>query len=70
METAYTTTEGTREMSENEQQVKPTEHPSEPPAKILRSEEIFEGRRQIFIAHGTEIYRLLHTKNGKLILQK
>ena len=47
METAYTTTEGTREMSENEQQVKPTEHPSEPQAKILRSEEIFEGRRQI-----------------------
>ena len=56
-------------MQENEQQAA-TDHASEQQAKILRSEDIFEGRRQVFIAHGTEIYRLLHTKNGKLILQK
>ena len=56
-------------MQEKEQQAT-TDHASEQQAKILRSEDIFEGRRQVFIAHGTEIYRLLHTKNGKLILQK
>ena len=70
MATACLNTEGTREMPNNEQQVTPIEHPTDQQAKILRSEDLFEGRRQIFIAHGTEIYRLLHTKNGKLILQK
>ena len=69
METAYLNNEGTRKMSENDQPVT-TDHSSDQQAKILRSEDLFEGRRQIFIAHGTEIYRLLHTKNGKLILQK
>ena len=56
-------------MEDNEQNMT-TDHASDQQAKILRSEDLFEGRRQIFIAHGTEIYRLLHTKNGKLILQK
>ena len=56
-------------MQENEQPVA-ADHASDQQAKILRSEDLFEGRRQVFIAHGTEIYRLLHTKNGKLILQK
>ena len=56
-------------MQENDQPVT-TDHASDQQAKILRSEDLFEGRRQVFIAHGTEIYRLLHTKNGKLILQK
>ena len=57
-------------MPENEQQAPPTDLPSDLQAKILRSEDLFEGRRQVLIAHGTEVYRLLHTKNGKLILQK
>ena len=57
-------------MPENEQQATTTEMPSDLQAKILRSEDLFEGRRQVLIAHGTEVYRLLHTKNGKLILQK
>ncbi len=56
-------------MQENEQPVA-ADHASDQQAKIHRSEDLFEGRRQVFIAHGTEIYRLLHTKNGKLILQK
>ena len=60
---------GTLVMQGNDQPVT-TDHASDQQAKILRSEDLFEGRRQVFIAHGTEIYRLLHTKNGKLILQK
>ena len=70
MQVADINTEGTRVMPENEQQAPPTEMPSDLQAKILRSEDLFEGRRQVLIAHGTEVYRLLHTKNGKLILQK
>ena len=68
--TYYLLNKGTLEMPENEQQAPTTEMPSDLQAKILRSEDLFEGRRQVLIAHGTEVYRLLHTKNGKLILQK
>ena len=35
-----------------------------------RSEELLEGRREVFILHGKQIYRLLCTRNDKLILQK
>jgi hemin uptake protein HemP len=68
--TYYPLNKGTLEMPENEQQAPPTNMPSDLQAKIHRSEDLFEGRRQVLIAHGTEVYRLLHTKNGKLILQK
>ncbi len=37
---------------------------------VIRSEDLFKGSRQVLISHGSETYRLLHTKNGKLILQK
>ncbi len=37
---------------------------------VFRSEDLFKGSRQVLISHGSETYRLLHTKNGKLILQK
>ncbi len=38
--------------------------------RILRSEELLGGRREVIIEHGSEIYRLRLTRNGKLILQK
>ena len=37
---------------------------------VLRSEDLFQGRREVLIVHGDEVYRLLCTKNNKLILQK
>ena len=43
---------------------KPTEH------KMWLSDDIFCGEREVYIVHGQETYRLLQTKNGKLILQK
>ena len=70
MQVADINTEGTRVMPENEQQPPQSSPAAEIQAKVIRSEDLFEGRRQVLIAHGTEIYRLLHTKNGKLILQK
>ncbi len=39
-------------------------------ARILRSEDLLGGRREVIIEHGSEIYRLRLTRNGKLILQK
>jgi hemin uptake protein HemP len=43
-----------------------------PPAvrKVLRSEELFGSSREIMIRHNGQEYRLLVTKNGKLILIK
>ena len=37
---------------------------------ILRSEDLLQGRREVMIVHGNEVYRLLCTRNNKLILQK
>jgi hemin uptake protein HemP len=37
---------------------------------VLRSEDLLQGRREVLIIHGDELYRLLCTKNNKLILQK
>lgn len=39
-------------------------------ARIVRSEELLQGQSEMFIVHGNQIYRLLRTRNDKLILQK
>lgn len=46
--------------------------PSDAPdaQRIVRSEELFQGGKQVIIEHEDKHYRLLCTKNGKLILQK
>jgi hemin uptake protein HemP len=44
-----------------------------PPAdetRTIRSEEIFAGARVVLIQHADEIYRLMITRNNRLILQK
>ena len=46
----------------------PDQAESNPPP--LRSEDLLHGRREVQILHGDEIYRLMVTRNGKLILQK
>jgi len=38
--------------------------------RVIRSDELLQGERELFIVHGTQVYRLLCTKNDKLILQK
>jgi hemin uptake protein HemP len=37
---------------------------------VVQSEELLHGQREVQIVHGTEVYRLLVTRNNKLILQK
>ena len=38
--------------------------------QIFRSQDLFQGKREIIIEHAEEHYRLLITKSGKLILNK
>ncbi len=38
--------------------------------RVMRSEELLQGQRELIILHGSHIYRLIETRNGKLILQK
>ncbi|MEM7443544.1 MAG: hemin uptake protein HemP [Pseudomonadota bacterium] len=39
-------------------------------SRTLNSSDLLAGRREIIIDHDGELYRLRHTKNGKLILNK
>jgi hemin uptake protein HemP len=41
-----------------------------PERKVLRSEELLGGLREIVIRHNGQEYRLQVTRNGKLILTK
>ncbi|MCH2116329.1 MAG: hemin uptake protein HemP [Pirellulales bacterium] len=38
--------------------------------KGIRSEALLQGEREVVILHNEEMYRLMVTKNNKLILQK
>jgi hypothetical protein len=38
--------------------------------RVVPSDELLQGRREMFILHEGGVYRLLRTKNNKLILQK
>ncbi len=38
--------------------------------KGIRSEALLQGEREVVILHNEEMYRLMVTKNDKLILQK
>jgi hypothetical protein len=38
--------------------------------RVVPSEDLLQGRREMFILHEGGVYRLLRTKNNKLILQK
>jgi hemin uptake protein HemP len=51
--------------SEQAQQVSGTGEP-----RTVRSEELFAGQRVLWITHAGQLYRLLITRNDRLILQK
>ena len=38
--------------------------------RVLHSDELLQGQRELVILHAGQIYRLLRTRNDKLILQK
>lgn len=41
-----------------------------PQSRVLDSAHILAGQREVIIEHEGVVYRLRHTKNGKLILTK
>ena len=49
--------------------VEPTPKSSEP-IRTITADELLRGQRELIITHGDAVYRLLVTRNGKLILQK
>ena len=38
--------------------------------RVVSSDHLLRGARELFILHHGETYRLMETRNGKLILQK
>ncbi|MBX3427077.1 MAG: hemin uptake protein HemP [Pirellulales bacterium] len=48
----------------------PAETKSAPEPREITSEELFGEARLVVIRHGEETYRLLVTRNNRLILQK
>ena len=44
--------------------------PRQPSAKLIKSEELFGDCKTVLIQHQGEYYRLLITRNDKLMLQK
>lgn len=36
----------------------------------FNSEDLFQGRKEILVRHGEEVYKMRITRNGKLILNK
>lgn len=47
-----------------------TPRASEESPKVVQTQELFQGEREIYIEHEGERYRLRITRRGKLILQK
>lgn len=43
---------------------------SPPQPLVYRSEELLKGTREVWIEHGSEMYRLRLTSNGRLYLTK
>ena len=39
-------------------------------ARVVHSDELLQGQRELRIVHAGQVYRLLRTKNDKLILHK
>ncbi len=37
---------------------------------VIHSEDLFQGKQELLIQHGDQLYRLRQTRNGKLILTK
>ncbi len=48
----------------------PTPDEKGKPELVIRTEELFGDRREVWIEHNGERYRLRITRRGKLILQK
>ncbi len=57
-------------MSPHNDEKKKTENAVHKATIVVDSRNIMQGRREVQILHGNEVYRLRETSNGKLILNK
>lgn len=48
----------------------PASNSSDPPQLVVKSTEVLRGRTEIWIEHGSEMYRLRLTRADKLLLCK
>lgn len=55
--------------NENENVSQPTDASSEDEI-VIKAEELFQGGKEVQIQHGDEVYRLIITRNNKLILHQ
>ena len=53
-----------------EREQDPNEEPDDKPERVLRAEDLFVDRREVWIELDGVRYRLRITRRGKLILQK
>lgn len=44
--------------------------PEGPARRVVSADELLAGQREVWLQHGSDLYRLLVTRNGKLLLQK
>lgn len=60
------------QIDENREPKNPAGSPAESPTgpRMIDSVSLLQGAREIYIRHRGEVYRLMETRNGKLILQK
>jgi hemin uptake protein HemP len=56
--------------SPDKQEAKPTTHEQANSPKVISTQQLFAGEREICIEHEGECYLLRITRRGKLILQK
>ncbi len=57
-------------MTESSRSMTPKDQPQPTVPRVVNSEDLMQGGREIVIRHGNEFYRLNVTRSGKLILRK
>lgn len=61
----------TGEFADDNQDTEPTSRrESERAVSVISSEDLLAGRLEVMIEHNGDLYRLRHTRQGKLILTK
>jgi hemin uptake protein HemP len=58
------------EPEDREEKREPKPPASKPPSRVVRSDELLQGARELLIVHQGQTYRLLRTRKDKLILRK
>ncbi|MEO0531410.1 MAG: hemin uptake protein HemP [Planctomycetota bacterium] len=55
---------------ENQEKANPEPQPTAQAVRVVESADLLAGGKAVVIHHDSEYYRLIVTRNGKLLLQK